>query len=1026
DAIEVALTDEPGQVPKQSSPPRLALPLGVRLERADVAEITIRRPGSDLALRRLVFAYEGGPAGHRVDGLTVETPWGDAALHAEIGAAEPFVVSGAGALARADPRLPLGAAIEWKGNLHGLVASLRGGAAGVAVRARAELAPLDARPLRTLEASADGADLARFGDGLPATALHVELRARGDRGTLLTGNLSAVNARPGAIDAGRLPLARLDARFTADLDSVRLSDLVARSAGGTLSGAGELTRTEARLALHAAGLDLRELHSALKRTRLDGPLDVAVSAERQSLRGTLAQGDLSVSADVVKRGARVDVRSLRAAASGGEAKGRLQLALGGAMPVAGDLAFSRFDPSRFGDYPSGAIDGSVAVRGRLGARRRVETRWTIAPSRLAGLPLESAGSARLEGERLGDISAEVRLGRSRISARGAFGGKGDRLAWVVDAPVLAEIDPHLSGRVHAEGGATGSWRDPRVQFTARADALRLPGGVAVRSLSAKGAVGKDRTAPLDVALVGHDIDARGIAVGRLEARSTGSVAAHEASVLAETVGAQAFRVSARLRGGWNDAEGWSGEILELSNEGRYPLRLLRPVTVRASAVHVDVGRVEATLGEGRLVARESEWTPGRLSSSGEFDGLPAAWLLGPAGLAGKIESTLTLEGRWALRSDPALNGTVSVRRGGGDLIVAGTPRIEAALERLVLDAVFRDGAVSADLAVASRLATLSAHAEARPEPGADAPGAASPLSFQAHADVMQLGTVAKPFLTQARVDGRIGIDVQGRGTLAEPVITGSVRGDAIRVDVPPYGVYLKEGKLAAVLEGERVRIEELSIRGGDGSITATGALPLRGAVGGKLDWRAQNLGVLDRPDMRLVVSGQGAVALEDGRVAVSGDLRASSGFFDIERDRLPDLGSDVVVLGQGAPAREALKRPPVALDVRLDLGDRLTVQGLGFDGKVAGQVRVSTDKAGDLRAEGKLTAKDATYLAYGQALSVDPGEVIFDGPIENPALNITAWRRNQAVEAGVQISGTARNPRAQLVSNPSVPDGEKL
>jgi translocation and assembly module TamB len=30
------------------------------------------------------------------------------------------------------------------------------------------------------------------------------------------------------------------------------------------------------------------------------------------------------------------------------------------------------------------------------------------------------------------------------------------------------------------------------------------------------------------------------------------------------------------------------------------------------------------------------------------------------------------------------------------------------------------------------------------------------------------------------------------------------------------------------------------------------------------------------------------------------------------------------------------------------------------------------------------------------------------------------------VEAGVQISGTARNPRAQLVSNPSVPDGEKL
>ncbi|HZR68985.1 MAG TPA: translocation/assembly module TamB domain-containing protein [Burkholderiales bacterium] len=1026
DAIEVTLSDQPGQAPKRAAPPRLALPLGVSVARADVAEVTVRRPGSELAFRRLAFAYEGGPMRHRVDGLTVETPWGSAALHAEVGAAEPFAFSGAGALARADARFPLGAAIEWRGDLHGLAASLRGAAAGVAVRARADMAPLDARPLRSLEASADAVDLARLVEGLPSTALRVELRARGDRGPFLSGELSAVNARPGTIDAGRLPLARLDARFATDLESVRLSDLLARSAGGTLSGGGELTPRDARLALRAADLDLRQLHSALKRTRLDGPLDVAVSAQRQTLRGTLAQGDLSVSADVVKLGSRVDVRSLRAAANGGEVRGRLRLTLGGAMPLSGDLSFARFDPSRFGDYPEGAIDGSVAVRGRLGAPRRVDASWTIAPSRLAGLPLESAGSARLENERLSDVSAEARLGGSRISARGAFGGKEDRLAWVVDAPRLAEIEPHLAGRVHAEGSAAGRWRDPRIEFSARADALRLPGGVAVRSLAAKGAVGKDRGAPLEIELVGHDIDARGVTVGRLEARSTGSVAAHEASVLAETPGAQSFRVSARLRGGWNGADGWSGELLELRNDGRYPLRLLRPVAVRASAARVDVGRVEATLGDGRLIARESEWTPGRVSSSGEFDGLPAAWLLGPAGLAGKIESTLTLEGRWALRSDPALNGTVSVRRGGGDLVVPGTPRIAAALERLALAAVFRDGAVSAELAVASRLATLSAHAEARPEPGGDAPGPASALSFRAHADVAQLGTVAKPFLTQARVDGRIGIDVQGRGTLARPVITGAVHGEAIRIDVPPYGVYLKDGKLAAVLEGDRVRVEELSIRGGEGSLTASGALPLRGAGGGRLEWRARDLGVLDRPDMRLVLSGQGAVALEDGRVAVSGELRARSGFFDIERDRLPDLGNDVVVLGQAAPPREALKRPPVALDVRLDLGDRLTVQGLGFDGKVTGQLRVSTDKAGELRAEGKLTAKDATYLAYGQALNVDPGEVIFDGPIENPALNITAWRRNQAVEAGVQIGGTARNPRAQLVSNPSVPDGEKL
>src|SRR5581483_7091952 len=102
DAIEVTLSDQPGQAPKRAAPPRLALPLGVSVARADVAEVTVRRPGSELAFRRLAFAYEGGPMRHRVDGLTVETPWGSAALHAEVRAAEPFAFSGAGALARAD------------------------------------------------------------------------------------------------------------------------------------------------------------------------------------------------------------------------------------------------------------------------------------------------------------------------------------------------------------------------------------------------------------------------------------------------------------------------------------------------------------------------------------------------------------------------------------------------------------------------------------------------------------------------------------------------------------------------------------------------------------------------------------------------------------------------------------------------------------------------------------------------------------------------------------------------------------
>jgi len=117
---------------------------------------------------------------------------------------------------------------------------------------------------------------------------------------------------------------------------------------------------------------------------------------------------------------------------------------------------------------------------------------------------------------------------------------------------------------------------------------------------------------------------------------------------------------------------------------------------------------------------------------------------------------------------------------------------------------------------------------------------------------------------------------------------------------------------------------------------------------------------------------------------------------------------------------------PIALDVQLDLGEQLQVRGYGLEGRLAGQLQVETTPEGELRAYGRIHAVNATFRAYGQRLQVDPGIAIFDGPLDNPSLQMTAWRRNQQVEAGVQVSGTARAPRVQLVSQPPVPEGERL
>ena len=147
--------------------------------------------------------------------------------------------------------------------------------------------------------------------------------------------------------------------------------------------------------------------------------------------------------------------------------------------------------------------------------------------------------------------------------------------------------------------------------------------------------------------------------------------------------------------------------------------------------------------------------------------------------------------------------------------------------------------------------------------------------------------------------------------------------------------------------------------------------------------------------------------------------------FDTVKDVIPITQAvftpNILALNNDVPAKSV----PVRFEVRFDLGDDFAVKGSGFDGKLGGNFRVVGTGA-DLRAIGTVAVREGTYEAYGQRLIIDRGNLTFSGPIDNPALDILAVRKNLAVEAGVQITGTALAPQARLVSTPNVPDTEKL
>ena len=84
---------------------------------------------------------------------------------------------------------------------------------------------------------------------------------------------------------------------------------------------------------------------------------------------------------------------------------------------------------------------------------------------------------------------------------------------------------------------------------------------------------------------------------------------------------------------------------------------------------------------------------------------------------------------------------------------------------------------------------------------------------------------------------------------------------------------------------------------------------------------------------------------------------------------------------------------------------------------------------GFIRASGALNAVDGVYEGYGQKLKITRGRLNFQGPVDNPGLDILALRTDLPQEAGdigVSITRTAANPLIRLYSDPPLADYQAL
>ena len=272
------------------------------------------------------------------------------------------------------------------------------------------------------------------------------------------------------------------------------------------------------------------------------------------------------------------------------------------------------------------------------------------------------------------------------------------------------------------------------------------------------------------------------------------------------------------------------------------------------------------------------------------------------------------------------------------------------------------------------------------------------MTAKVTADLASLRPLQPWLGTLAVLDGRARIDVDARGTLADPNLAGTMTGDALRFDLPQFGVHLRDGRLRARLADRALVLDEFSFAGGDGRFTAKGTLARaanatdRANASANVTWEATDFTVVNRPDLRLVADGKGTLALAGGKLVLAGGINIDEGRVVYERTTDGRLSDDVVIVGQPRPtAADATARTlPLTLDLQVALGRDFRFSGEGLETRLAGNVRVTTTPAGTIAAKGTIRAVAGTYYVFGQRLDIDRGRLIFDGPADNPALDVVA------------------------------------
>ncbi|KZQ26654.1 autotransporter assembly complex protein TamB [Klebsiella aerogenes] len=289
------------------------------------------------------------------------------------------------------------------------------------------------------------------------------------------------------------------------------------------------------------------------------------------------------------------------------------------------------------------------------------------------------------------------------------------------------------------------------------------------------------------------------------------------------------------------------------------------------------------------------------------------------------------------------------------------------------------------------------------------------------------------FARGEKAEGKLNARLRLGGNLQSPQLFGQMQLSGVDIDGNFMPFDMQPSQLAMNFNGTRSTLQ--------GTVnTKQGQIALSGnADWTQLDnWRAQiaakgsRVRITVPPMVRLDVSPDVVFTATPSLFNLDG--RVDVPWARIVVNEVPEsavgVSSDEVMLDKDLkPIKPQSAGIPINSNLTIHVGNNVRLDAFGLKARLTGDLKVAQDKQG-LGLNGQINIPEGRFHAYGQDLIVRKGELLFSGPPDQPLLNIEAIRNPEATEddviAGVRVTGSADQPKAEIFSDPAMSQQEAL